>query len=179
MGTTAGTAYRSEQKDARSRPRLLALTGRRAMFARRGVGTLLLLAFSVFCGAGDDQFTPLLASAALNGNTQVFPGTDGRQHVVYELIMINANATPATLQKVEVVTSAYPTRPIATYQGGELLAHLRSTANTAVANLEIELNGVRVFLIHLALPAGPPAAPEQLMHRLTLLGGATPSPKPQ
>ena len=62
------------------------------MFARRGVVTLLLLSFSVFCGAAEDQFTPLLASA-LNGNTQVFPGTDGRQHVVHELIMINANAT--------------------------------------------------------------------------------------
>jgi len=148
------------------------------MFARRGVVTLLLLAFSVFCGAGEDQFTPLLASAAVNGNTQVFPGTDGRQHVVYELIMINANATPATLQKVEVVPAADPTRPIATYQGGELLAHLRSTANTAVANPEIEFNSVRVFLIHVALPAGPPT-PEQLMHRLTLLGGASPSPKPQ
>jgi hypothetical protein len=147
------------------------------MLARRGVVTLLLLSFSVFCGAGEDQLTPLLASA-LNGNTQVFPGTDGRQHVVYELIMINANTTPATLQKVEVVPAAYPTRAIATYQGGELLAHLRSTANTAVANPEIELNGVRVFLIHLALPAGPPA-PERLVHHLTLLGGVTPSPKPQ
>src|SRR5215469_9675328 len=148
------------------------------MFARRGVMTLLLVAFSMFCGAEEDQFTPLLASAALNGNTQVFPGTDGRQHVVYELIMINANATPATLQKVEVVPSAYPTRAIATYQGGELLARLRSTANTAVANPEIELNGVRVFLIHLALRAASPA-PERLLHRLTLLGGGTPSPKPQ
>jgi hypothetical protein len=147
------------------------------MFVRRGVVTLLLLSCSVFCGAAEDQFTPLLASA-LNGNTQVFPGTDGRQHVVYELVMINANATPATLQKVEVVPATYPTRAIATYQGGELLAHLRSTANTAVANPKIELNGVRVFLIHLALPAGPPA-PERLMHRLTLLGGLTPSPKPQ
>jgi len=147
------------------------------MFARRDGVTLLLLSFNVLCGAGEDQFTPLLASA-LNGNTQVFPGTDGRQHVVYELVMINANATPATLQKVEVAPAAYSTRLIATYQGSELLAHLRSTANTAVANPEIELNGVRVFLIHLARPAGPPV-PERLIHRLTLLGGATPSPKPQ
>src|SRR5262252_7548362 len=107
------------------------------MFVRLGV-TLLLLCFSVFCGAAEDQFTPLLASA-LNGNTQVFPGTDGRQHVVYELIMINANATPATLQKVEVVSAADPTRAIATYQGAELFGHLRSTASTAVANPEIEL----------------------------------------
>src|SRR5215472_16273578 len=172
MGTRAGTAHRSEQRNAHNRRRLLALKGRLPMFARRGVVSLLLLSLSVFSAAAEDQFTPLLASA-LNGNTQVFPGTDGRQHVVYELIIINANATPATLQKVEVVPPAYPTRPIATYQGGELLVHLRSTANTAAANPEIELNGVRVFLIHLALPAGPPA-PEQLMHRLTLLGGATP-----
>jgi hypothetical protein len=98
--------------------------------------------------------------------------------VVYELIMINANATPATLQKVEVVSAADPTRAIATYQGGELLAYLHSTANTIIANAEIEPNGVRVFLIHLALPGGAPA-PERLMHRLRLLGGVSPSPKPQ
>jgi len=147
------------------------------MFARRGVVALVLLSFSVFCGAAEDQFTPVLVSA-LNGSTQVFPGTDGRQHVVYELIMINANATPATLQKVEVVPAADPSRPIATYQGAELLAQLRSTANTAVDNPQIELNGVRVFLIHLALSAGA-AIPERLMHRLTLLGGRTPAPKPQ
>jgi hypothetical protein len=147
------------------------------MFSRRCVVTLLLLSFGVLCGAAEDQFTPLLATA-LNGNSQVFPGTDGRQHVVYELIMINANATLATLQKLEVVSAADPTRAIATYQGGELLVHLRSTANTAVADANIELNGARVFLIHLALPAGA-RTPERLMHRLTLLGGASPSPKPQ
>ena len=147
------------------------------MFATRTAAALLLLSFGVFCGAAEDQFTPLLVSA-LNGSTQVFPGTDGRQHVVYELIMINANATPATLQKVEVVPAADPSRPIATYQGAELLAQLRSTANTAVDNPQIELNGVRVFLIHLALSAGA-AIPERLMHRLTLLGGRTPAPKPQ
>src|SRR5215469_17279465 len=100
------------------------------MFARRSVVALLILSLSVLCGAAEDHFTPLLASA-LNGNTQVFPGTDGRQHVVYELTMINANATPATLQKVEVVSAADPARAIATYQGSELLAHLRSTSNTS------------------------------------------------
>jgi hypothetical protein len=147
------------------------------MFAKRGVVTCLLLSFGVFSGAGEDQFTPLLASALI-GNTQVFPGTDGRQHVVYELVMTNANATPATLQKIEVVPAEYPTRAYATYQGGELLARLRGTANTGVANSGIELNGMRVFLIHLALPGGPPG-PERLIHRLTLLGGVTPSPKPQ
>src|SRR5215469_5222864 len=148
------------------------------MFARRGVVALLILSLSVLCCAAEDQFTPLLASA-LNHNTQVFPGTDGQQHVVYELIMINANATPATLQRVEVVSAADPTRAIATYQGAELLTHLRSTTNnTAVAKAEIEPNGVRVFLIHLTLPGGAPA-PKRLMHRLTLVGGVTPSPKPQ
>jgi len=147
------------------------------MFAQRGVVTLFFLSFGMLCGAAQDQFTPLLASA-LNGTTQSFVGTDRRQHVVYELILINANATPATLQKVEVVPAASPTQAIATYQGGELLAHLRSTASTAVADPGIELSGARVFLIDLALPAGPPA-PERLMHRMTLLGGASPSPRPQ
>jgi hypothetical protein len=151
------------------------------MFVRRSVLALLLFSFTTFSasafGATEDRFTPLLASA-LNGNTQVFPGTDGRQHAVYELILINANATPAKLQKVEVVSAADPARPLATYQGADLLANLRSAANTAVPNAQIEFDGVRVFLIHLTLPSGA-AAPERLLHRLTLLGGGTPAPRPQ
>ena len=148
------------------------------MFATRGVVALLVVSVGVFGStAAEDHFTPLIASA-LNGKTQIVPGTDGRQHVVYELLMINANATPATLQKVEVVSAADPTRTIVTYQGGELLAHLHSTAHTPVTSPRIEFNGVRVFLIDLALPAGA-APPARLMHRLTLRGGATPAPQPQ
>jgi hypothetical protein len=147
------------------------------MFARRGVLALILLFFNALSSVAEDHFTPLLVSA-LNGNTQAFTGADGRQHVVYELMMINANATPATLQKVEVVSAADPTRPIATYQGDELLAHLHSTAHTAVDNPKIDFNGVRVFLIDLALPAGA-AAPARLMHRITLRGGGTPATQPQ
>jgi len=146
------------------------------MFATRGVVALLLLSSSVM-GVAEDHFTPLVVSA-LNGNTQLFTGTDGRGHVVYELIMTNANATPATLQKVEVVSAADPGRPLATFQGGELLAHLHSPDHTVVANPRIESNATRVFLIDLALPVGA-AVPERLVHRLTLLGGGTPAAQPQ
>jgi hypothetical protein len=149
---------------------------RRSMFGKYTVWALPLLSCSAFSAAAD-HFTPLLASA-LTRNTQVFPGTDGRKHLVYELIMINANATPATLQKVEVAPAADPSRSLAAYQGNELLAHLRSTANTAAASPGIEFNGARVFLIHIALPDGA-AVPQGLVHRLTLLGGATPAPQPQ
>jgi len=144
------------------------------MFAARGVVALLLLSFNVV-GMTEDHFTPLIAFAH---DTQVFPGTDGRGHVVYELIMTNANATPATLQKVEVVSAAGPSRALVTFQGGDLLAHLHSPAHTPVANPQIESNAGRVFLIDVALPTGA-AVPERLMHRLTLLGGARPAAQPQ
>jgi len=75
-----------------------------------------------------DQFTPLLVSP-LNSNTRPFLGTDGRLHIVYELALTNANATPATLKKIEVLgTSA---QPLASYDGNALLSCLKTTARVA------------------------------------------------
>ena len=60
--------------------------------------TLLLLALAMRAAA-TDQFTPVVVST-LDPNTQAFRGTDGKQHVVYELVLTNANPTPATIQKI-------------------------------------------------------------------------------
>ena len=45
-----------------------------------------------------DQFTPVVVSP-LTAAAIPFTGTDGKIHIVYELVLTNANATPATLQK--------------------------------------------------------------------------------
>ncbi len=136
----------------------------------------LALALSAGRGISKDQFTPVILSA-LTPTTRPFPGTDGRQHVVYELLLTNANPTPATLQKIEVLDAANPDRVLATYGGSDLLPHLRLTANMPAASAEIEFNSTRLFLADLDFSMQT-VLPRRLLHRLELLGGSTPSHRP-
>src|SRR5579863_9192092 len=93
-----------------------------------------------------DTFTPLVVSP-LTANTGIFLGTDGRLHLVYELVLTNANATPATVQKIEVWNAADTTKPLASFDGADLLSRLRTTGNTTSTSPAIEFNGTRLFLI--------------------------------
>jgi murein DD-endopeptidase MepM/ murein hydrolase activator NlpD len=139
---------------------------------------MTLLAFALAMGAvAADQFTPVIVSA-LNPSTEAFLATDGKHHVVYELLLINANPTPATIQKIEVLESTESPHALAVYHDRVLLSHLRSTGNTPVANTDIEFNGTRFLLIHLVFDQGA-SIPGHLVHRITLLGGATPAPVPR
>ncbi len=124
-----------------------------------------------------DQFTPLVASA-LTPNARCFPGTDGRRHLVYELILTNTNPTPATLQKIEVLDAASPSTVLAVYQGHELSSRLRSTGNSALEDTTIEFNGTRLFLIDLVLD-GPAAPPARLLHHVDVLAASSPQRKAQ
>ena len=53
----------------------------------------------------EDVFTPVTASF-VGGDTAAVKGTDGRYHVVYELLLTNTRPVPATLQAVEVLDAA-------------------------------------------------------------------------
>jgi hypothetical protein len=123
-----------------------------------------------------DQYTPVVVSP-LTANTQPFLGTDGRQHVVYELVLTNASPTPATLQKLEVLDALNPSNVFATYEGSTLPLHLRTTGNTAVQSAEIEFNGTRLFLIDLEF-SSQAALPRRLIHRFEVLGGSSPARTP-
>ena len=120
-----------------------------------------------------EEFTPVVISA-LTATAHSVSGTDAKQHVVYELLVTNANATPAILQKIEVVDGHNPSSVIAAYDGHELLSRLRTTAHGSVDNTEIEYNGTRLFLIDLAFDSEA-VVPERLEHRVSILGGASPS----
>jgi hypothetical protein len=138
---------------------------------------ILLLLTLAMRAVATDQFTPLVAST-LNPSTAAFRGTDGKQHVVYELVLTNANPTPATIQRIEVLDATKAAHVLAVYQGHELLSHLRSMGNTLLASTDVEFNGTRFFLIHLVFDQGA-AVPRHLLHRIALLGGATPAPMPR
>jgi len=81
---------------------------------------LLLFVIVLLCAhasSRSDQFTPLVVSP-LTTNAQPFHGTDGRVHLVYELVLTNTSPTPATLKKIEVVDGSNPSKTLASYYGG-------------------------------------------------------------
>ncbi len=145
---------------------------------------LIALLFLALPAAGEksrpDQFTPVVA-APLTGSTQPFPGTDGKYHVDYELLVTNCKPTVATLKKIEVLDAGKPagdpSAVIITYQGEALLARLRTLASTPAGTPEIEFNGTRLFLIDLTFDTRA-QIPTQLQHRFELLGAPTPAPVP-
>jgi hypothetical protein len=51
----------------------------------------------------EDVFTPVTVSLVGSDSEAAVKGTDGRYHVVYELLLTNAKAVPATLKAVEVL----------------------------------------------------------------------------
>jgi hypothetical protein len=73
------------------------------------MAALLLVLPAAGQKSSPDQFTPVIVSP-LTGSTRLFPGTDGKYHVVYELVVTNTKPTPATLKKVEVLDARWQTR---------------------------------------------------------------------
>ena len=49
-----------------------------------------------------DAFTPVIA-ATVGDETAPVLGSDGQWHVVYELLLTNANAVPATIDRIDVL----------------------------------------------------------------------------
>jgi hypothetical protein len=103
-------------------------------------------------------------------------GTDGKYHVVYELVLTNAKGLPATLQKVEVLDGDNPSRVITTFEGNTVLHRLFTLAPTPATNADIEPNGSRLFFIELAFDSRA-QVPRSLLHHLYLLGANGPAAK--
>ena len=150
--------------------------------ARRWLIAALLLALpATGQKSAPDQFTPVVVSP-LTGSTQPFPGTDGKYHVVYELVVTNTKPTPATLKKVEVLDArsqggTNSTAVIASYEGDALVSRVRTLANTPASSPEIEFNGTRLFLIDLTFDARA-QVPGRLQHLFELMGASGPAPTP-
>jgi len=119
-----------------------------------------------------DEFTPVVASP-LSNSTVAFPGTDGKQHVVYELVITNTLPTPATLKRIEVINPEKSSAPLAQYEGTQLLSHLRALDNSEATGPEIEYNGTRIFLIDLAFESRA-LVPSQIRHRIGVLAASRP-----
>jgi Peptidase family M23 len=150
------------------------------MFAlRKGtlVWFLVLIAGIKTGGMAADVYTPVVV-AALQPSAQPVVGTDGKQHLVYELVMTNASRAVATLQKIEVVDGRNPAKLLASFEGAALIAHIHNTGNMPVETAQIPFNETRVALVNFSMaaelaPHHPgTTAPLRLLHRITLMGTA-------
>ncbi|MEO8748488.1 MAG: M23 family metallopeptidase [Rhodanobacter sp.] len=122
----------------------------------------------------EDAFTPVVVRP-LGQRHVVAPGTDNLYHVVYELELTNTKAAAATLQRIDVLDAAAPSRPITSYAGKDLLGGLRTLQPAPADNVVIAPNVSRLFYVELAF-ADAAAIPHTLMHRLVLRGSANPGP---
>ncbi len=128
--------------------------------------------FSAHAVAGSDQFTPLAVSALTPG-VHPFPGTDGRVHLVYELVFTNTTPTPVTLNKIDVIDAANQSTVVTSYAAGEVKLRLRQTNSAPAQGATIEFNASRLFLIDFTIERGS-ALPPRLLHRVNLLGAPMP-----
>ena len=144
------------------------------------MAALLLVLPAVGQKSAPDQFTPVIVSP-LTMNTRPFPGTDGKYHVVYELVVTNTKPTPATLKKVEVLDArsqgVQSTAVAASYEGDALVSRLRTLANTPANSPVIEFGGTRLFLIDLTFDSRA-QVPGRLQHLFELTGASGPAPTP-
>jgi hypothetical protein len=144
------------------------------------MAALLLVLPAAGQKSGPDQFTPVIVSPP-TGSTRPFPGTDGKYHVVYELVVTNTKPTLATLKKVEVLDARSQGVPstavVASYEGDALVSRLRTLANTPANSPEIEFGGTRLFLIDLAFDSRA-QVPGRLRHLFALTGASGPAPTP-
>ena len=140
------------------------------------VSLVALVSASAADGAGPgpakDVFTAIVGSI-LGGPTSGVHGTDGRHHVVYELVLTNAKAVPATLQAVEVLDREHDAR-LFRFEGQQLLGMLRALNARPASNLDLPPSESRVVLLSLDFPSAR-AVPRLLDHRIEALAAVSPA----
>ena len=76
-------------------------------------------------GPPTDTFTSVVVST-LGRQTAPVLGTDGKYHVMYELMLVNSKAPPATLQRLSVLDASDHSRVLAAFEGDDVVGHTRT-----------------------------------------------------
>ena len=139
-------------------PRLVLLAACLSMYPTRAPG---------------DDFTPVVGSV-LGADTMAVRGSDGRSHVVYELLLTNAKAVPATLEKLEVLRPDGDGKALVSLEGAGLLAALHTLDARPAAAATLPPNESRILFVNIDF-AGPEEMPSGLRHRLEATGAASPA----
>jgi Peptidase family M23 len=141
----------------------------------------LLLAFAVgntqdAAAQGEQQedvFTPVTVSLIGSDSEGAVKGTDGRYHVVYELLLTNAKAVPATLEAVEVLDAGDGTT-VLRREGDKLVPLIRTLNAQPAKNALIPPNQSRMVFLTVSFNSEEDI-PESLDHRFELKAAANPA----
>ena len=129
-----------------------------------------------------DSFTPLTLTPI--GNPPLpFRGTDGRYHVAYDLQLTNATQVPASLDAIDVVDAADPTRIVASFSGTALIDptctfgdcnRLRNLPAGYLDTATVPPQESRAVFIDFAVDSLD-QMPDALLHRIAGTGAVSPA----
>ena len=119
----------------------------------------------------EDTFTPVIASF-VGGDTAAVKGTDGRYHVVYELLLTNTRAVPATLEAVEVLDAADGTT-ILRSEGEDLVDLMRALDARPAEDASLPPNESRMVFLTVSFDSEEDV-PEALDNRIEAMAAAGP-----
>jgi murein DD-endopeptidase MepM/ murein hydrolase activator NlpD len=134
---------------------------------------VLLVALALPPAVRGDDFTPVVGSV-VSGDTMALRGSDGRMHVVYELLLSNARAVPATLEQVDVLRAGDEAQVLASLSGERLEEALHTLDARPAHDAALPPNESRILFVHLDF-ASAEDVPAGLVHRLQGRGGASPA----
>ena len=119
------------------------------------------------------MFTPVTASLIGDDSEGAVKGTDGRYHVVYELLLTNAKAVPATLEAVEVLDAGNGAT-VLRREGDELVALVRTLDARPAEDAALPPNQSRMVYLTVSFDSKEDV-PEALDHRLELNAADSPA----
>jgi hypothetical protein len=139
--------------------------------------TFIVLFMSAFAGQGYsaskpvDTFTPILVS--IFEETPPVLGSDNQYYLIYGLLLTNASRLEAGLDKIEVFNSEKPASPLKTYQGKDLISHLRHLNSLLADSVAIGQDASRLLFVSLSFK-DKASIPKELHHRITAHGATGP-----
>jgi len=134
------------------------------------VALVALLSIGVQPAAAEDHFTPL--SARVLHAPEPVRGGDGREHLVYELVLSNASAFPPRAVTVRKVVAEAGGKPVETLAGAKLRGLMEpfGVVDDRAPKTTIPAGGTAKVLMDVTYPAGA-APPPRLEHELVVSPG--------
>lgn len=119
-----------------------------------------------------DAFTAVTVRP-LSAAAVPFLGSDGRQHLAYDVELTNASAVPATLTRLDVVDAADRSRVLASFGGPDLVERLRRLPSAPATDAAVPPQESRLLFVDLA--GAPGTLPTAVLHHLFVDAVASPA----
>jgi hypothetical protein len=134
------------------------------------LGALVLGLIAAVPAAAEDHFTPL--SARVLHAPEPVRGGDGREHLVYELVLSNASAFPPRAVTVRKVIAEAGGKPVETLAGAKLRGMMEpfGVVDDRTPLRTIQPGGTAKVLMDVTYPAAT-APPRRLEHELVVSPG--------